>query len=270
MEKRFDLHCHSIFSDGSDTPQELLQLAVKRGLAGLSITDHDTTEAYVPALFDSAKKLGLRLLCGVEISTEYYAVNIHVLGYGFDLESPDLKKALSSIRESRRRRNLQILEKLAKKGMPIDPLELYPESQTVRIKGRPHIAALMIAKGYVSTMQEAFAGYLDDNASCYVTGMKYSTQLAIEVLHKAGGKAILAHPGQIRKQEIVKNLLKMPFDGLEGYYSVLPPARERKWQRIARLKNWIIAGGSDYHGAVRPFVQLGCSYVSEEVFNAFF
>ena len=147
MEFRADLHCHSNCSDGTDSSIELLDKAKEVSLQGLSITDHDTLDAYTLETFDHAKKIGIQLLSGIELSTQLDKVSIHLLGYGIDLESTSFREFLSEIIKRRNDRNIQILEKLKKKGMSISSQELNIELH--RTIGRPHIAQLMVQKfGY--------------------------------------------------------------------------------------------------------------------------
>ncbi len=268
---RADLHCHSYYSDGSDSPFELLQKAKQANLQGLSITDHDTIEAYTDELFTEAERLELRLLPGVELSSEYGQTLVHVLGYALDLKSTSLRTFLLEVIRRRTIRNEQILSKLQKKGFTIKQEELqalvHKESVQPTI-GRPHIAYLMVGKGYVRSMQEAFDLYLREGGSCYVAGIKFTPMDVVEQIHLAGGKAILAHPHFIKKESVLRNILSLPLDGLECYYSNLNNHFERRWIQIARERNWIATGGSDYHGSAKPHVSLGCSWVNLETFEA--
>jgi predicted metal-dependent phosphoesterase TrpH len=261
---RADLHCHSCFSDGSDTPEELLNIAKEKGLKGLSITDHDTFDAYSDKTFEHAKTLGIELLTGIELSTAFEKQTVHILGYGFDPKSDALKQFTKQIQERRSARNLEILKKLREKHIHITPEELHQKGKVV---GRPHIASLLLEKGYVSTFQEAFQKYLEEGASCYVLGFKCTPMDAIEAVHQAGGKAVIAHPHFIKRGRVLKKLLALPFDGIECYYSVLPRARAAAWEMIAEEKGWIMTGGSDYHGKVKPHIELGASTVDIETFQ---
>ncbi len=276
---RADIHCHSDFSDGSDSPQALLQLAKKTHLFGLSITDHDTIEAYTPDLFREAESLQIRLLTGVELSTEFESEEIHVLGYGFDLEASSLRAFIQEIQRRRAGRNQKILENLHRKGIFITEEELAqfagspsPKWQEndwfkgKKIIGRPHIAALMMEKGYVRNLKDAFDVYLKQGACCYAPGLKFTPLDAIQEIRRAGGKAILAHPHFIKRGHTQKRILSLPFDGIECYYSMLAKAQEAPWLQLAEKKGWIATGGSDYHGAFKPHIPLGCSWVNEKTF----
>lgn len=269
LEFRADLHCHSTCSDGSDSPLELLKKAKEIGLKGLSITDHDTLEAYTPELFSLAEQLGIFLLPGVEISSEMEGKAIHVLGYGFNLDSPSLHLFLEEMQRRRRERNRAILEKLAKKKMVLTEEELLAFAQRAKKAiGRPHIAELMVKKGYVATPQEAFDRYLKEGGPCFASGFRFTPREVIDEIHEARGKAVLAHPHFFPKGPFLRRLLDFPFDGLECYYAQLPKELERPWIQIAKEKGWIATGGSDYHGALKPHLPLGCSWVDESTFLA--
>lgn len=266
---RADLHCHSLCSDGTDKPLQLLLLAKKVGLSGLSITDHDTIEAYTPDLFQSALDLEISLLPGVELSTEMGNQTIHILGYGFNVQSEILIRFLEEMQKRRNERNLAILRKLASKNIIVteEDLSSFVTSGLKKTIGRPHIASIMVKKGYVKTLQEAFISYLGENTPYYVPGFKFSPLDAIEIIHKAHGKAILAHPHFIQKGKTLNSLLQLPFDGLECYYGSLKEHQERPWVKIVKDKNWIASGGSDYHGQIKPHISLGCSWVNETTFD---
>lgn len=271
IQFRADLHCHTNCSDGCDDPEVLIHLAHRAGLKGLSITDHDTIDAYTPELFASAENLGIRLLPGIELSSEMDAISVHILGYGFDLKSESLKHFLAEMQQRRNERNRKILEKLTQKKMPIAEQELIDFAYQARGKrtiGRPHIAQLMVNKGYVSSVQEAFQIYLREDGLCYASGIKISPKEAIEEIHKAKGKAVLAHPHFLKKGSFLRKILELPFDGIECYYAQLAKELELPWVKLAQEKNWIATGGSDYHGHLKPHIALGSSWVNEHTFHA--
>ena len=268
MDYRYDLHCHSSFSDGTLFPKELLYLAKKVGLSGISITDHDTIDGYTDELLHVAKELEIELLTGVEISSSLNDETVHILGYGFDYSSEILKSFLEEVQKRRYQRNLVILKKLAAHNIKISEAELYKNIQFENATiGRPHIAILMVEKGYVKDFKAAFNQYLQDGGCCYVIGDKFSPNEIIEILHKVEAKAVLAHPQQVSKLDVLNDLLDMPFDGLEAYYGKMVLHKEKRWVRIAKKKGWLITGGSDFHGAIKPFLNLGCSWVSKECFD---
>ncbi len=265
---RADLHCHTTASDGSLSPEELLHLAKEVGLSGLAITDHDTMEAYDVAI-PLAEELGIELLPGIELSSIHEGQSVHILGYGYDLQSPTLHTFCEWHAERRKLRNREILSLLEKRGMPVTEEEMQ-EVKGVgrRIYGRPHIAQAMINKGYVRTIREAFDRWIAEGKPCYAPGIRVSSEETIEKLHEAGGKAVIAHPHLIRAPKLVKELLEMPFDGIEGYYGKLGPDQERQWVVIGKKNGWLVTGGSDFHGASKPHIPLGCSWVDETTFRA--
>ncbi len=260
MTFRADLHTHSSFSDGTDSPETLIQLALDTGLSGLSITDHDTIAAYAEAL-PIAKEKGLLLLPGVEFSS---ASQVHVLGYAFNLKSEAIADLCARHKTRRLDRNLKILEKLKGLGIRIEIEELGKEGHTV---GRPHIAQALINRGQVETIQEAFDRYLGEGKPAFDPGEQVTTLETIEVIHKAGGKAVIAHPHLLKRSTLIRQLLQMPFDGLEGYYARFSPSQEKKWINTAEDKGWLTTGGSDYHGSNKPFNFLGSSWVGKETFD---
>lgn len=262
-EFRADLHCHTTSSDGTATPEEIVKLARDLGLQGLSVTDHDTIDAYrqfVPA----AEKWGIEFVSGVEFSTQHEGETIHVLAYSFGLEDPHISALCSYHRERRGERNRQMLSLLAARGMPIQEEELLEYGGII---GRPHLASVMVKRGYVKTIEEAFKFYLGDGCSCYVQGELISTQETLDIIHKARGYAIIAHPHLIKQHRLVLQLLEMNFDGIEAYYAKFLPHVEKQWVKIGEHRQWLITGGSDYHGDNKPMIPLGCSWVGEGVFR---
>ena len=266
-EFRADLHCHTTCSDGSLTPKQIVRHAVDLGLQGLSITDHDTVEAYVEAT-PEAEKLGLKLIPGAEFSANMDGISIHILAYSFSPTNPLMQDFCQRHKLRRQNRNRAILEKLAKKGMTISEEELN-NSQSIphHSIGRPHIALEMVRKGYVSSLQEAFKRFIGESAPCYDVGESFSVQETIELIHAVQGLAVIAHPHLVNKREIIHKLLKFPFDGIECFYSRFSPEDHKRWVEIAEKKQWLVTGGSDFHGDIKPNVALGCSWISEEPFN---
>ncbi len=267
---RADLHCHSTCSDGSMNPIELLNLAIQVGLNALSITDHDSIDAYTPETLAKANELELELVSGVEFSTTLDLQSIHILGYDFSLENHEIATFCEKHKIRRQKRLREILKLLTHLGMPIDEENLLqavaesaPFRQSLTI-GRPHIAQMMVNLGYVHSIQEAFKKYLGDGCSCYVQGEHITPEETIEVIHQAGGAAIIAHPHLIKEPSILKKLMKMNFDGIECYYSKFLPHDHARWLKIANQRSWLITGGSDFHGDIKPLITLGCSWIDDQ------
>jgi len=266
-----DLHCHTTCSDGSKSPEEIILLAKQIGLSGLSITDHDSILAYSLAS-KCAQNEHIELITGVEFSTVHKTTSIHILGYAFTPNSPILQAFCEKHHVRRLTRNRDILMLLKKHGMPVSESELLKlldpkDLQRGKTIGRPHIAEAMIKKGYVKTVQEAFKKYLGDGKCCYAAGASFSTSETIELIHEAKGLAIIAHPHLIEEPNILQELLHLNFDGIECYYAKFPMSDHERWLKIAKKKNWIVTGGSDYHGDIKPNLPLGASYVDEPLFQ---
>ncbi|HRD55940.1 MAG TPA: PHP domain-containing protein [Parachlamydiaceae bacterium] len=261
-----DLHCHTICSDGSLSPEEIVLLAKESGLSALSITDHDSITAYQMAL-PAAQKENISLLTGVEFSTMHNKTSIHILGYAFAPDSSVIAEFCKKHTLRRKNRNDKILKLLQEIGLPITEEELLAETTLAHTIGRPHIAQAMIKKGYVTSIQEAFKKYLGDHKSCYAEGASYSTVETIELIHQAKGLAVIAHPHLIDDAKILQELLKMDFDGIECYYGRFHQNHNERFLKIAKKKNWLITGGSDFHGSIKPNLPLGASFVNEEHCN---
>jgi predicted metal-dependent phosphoesterase TrpH len=261
-EFRADLHCHSTFSDGTDTPQQLIEKARACGLSALAITDHDTIEAYKEA-FPFAKSIEFPLLNGVEFSAFYGNEPVHILAYAYKMDSVALRELCARHQKRRLERNLRILEKLKTLGIEIDPATLHYQGSW----GRPHIAHALLMQGVVTSIQEAFQVYLGTGKLAYDPGEPVSVEETLNVIHAARGKAVLAHPHLLQRSTTVRAMLKMPFDGLECYYARFEPAQEKKWIALAQERRWIITGGSDYHGTIKPHSALGTSWVGRETFD---
>lgn len=260
MPFKADLHCHSNYSDGADSPEELIRLAIEKGLSGLSITDHDTIAAYDTAL-EAAKKLNFPLLGGVEFSASYRQDPVHILGYAFNLNHEAIHTLCQKHTLRRQKRIEKMLGKLKKLGIEI---ELKGKEGSY---GRPHIALELMNQGIVSSIQEAFERYLGEGRPAYDPGELISVEETLETIHRAQGKAVIAHPHLIKKSSTRRAILKLPFDGIECYYARFPLSQEQQWLEIAKQKNWLITGGSDYHGANKPQSILGSSWVGEETFD---
>lgn len=263
---RADLHTHTTCSDGTLSPEALVVHAKKMGLSGLSITDHDTVAAY-PQAIEKAKAVGLCLGTGVEFSSVFKAMNVHILGYDIDLDHAELQQFCEKHRIRREKRNKAILDKLAKAGFVLDVEAFFARGSLL---GRPHIAQAMIEKGYVEDIPRAFQKYIGDKAPYYVQGDPFSVEETLEVIHASGGKAFLAHPHLIDHRQKIRSLLDLPFDGIECYYARLPLKMEERWLKMAKERQLLISGGSDFHGEFKEHLPLGCSWVDAATFKAIF
>jgi predicted metal-dependent phosphoesterase TrpH len=266
---RADLHCHTTCSDGTFTPVQITQFAYQIGLKGLSITDHDTITAYLEAM-PVAQKIGLPLLSGVEFSTVLNQHSVHVLAYSFALNSSIIHQFCERHQKRRQERNRTILELINKQGMPLTEEDLQEQQTYISINrtlGRPHIALAMMKKGYVTSIQEAFLKYLGEGKPCYTLGQSISVEETLSIIHQANGFAIIAHPHLILESHLIRHLLDMPFDGIEGYYGRFTLSQQERWIKIGRHRQWLVTGGSDFHGEIKPNLPLGSSWVNEDTFQ---
>ena len=254
-----DLHIHSKFSDGTKQPEELVRLASSRGLTSISITDHDTVEGTGQAM-QAGLTLGVEILSGLEISVRFQETPMHILGYGFDWNDSDLLNSLERLQLERQQRNEGIIERLASFGVDVSIDEITRQSG-IGQAGRPHIARVMVSKGYVRDLEEAFELYLRRGAKAYVARKVFHAEEAISIIHKANGLSVLAHPysidpGMQMIGKLVTQLKSHGLDGLELYYPTHSGKVRAVLSKIARANELITTGGSDYHGEIRPNTML--------------
>jgi predicted metal-dependent phosphoesterase TrpH len=266
IEFRADLHCHTTCSDGTTTPEDIIKLAHTKGLSGLSITDHDTIEAYKTAM-PAAKTYQIDLISGVEFSALHRETSVHILAYSFPLNSPLIEEFCLKHHQQREQRNHEILNLLTSYGMPLTQGEIHRDPFSNQTIGRPHIALAMVKKGYVSSIQEAFNKYIGEDKPCYAMGHYFSVEDTIELIHQAKGLAVIAHPHLIDDSQILQDLIHMNFDGIEGYYGRFPSTDHERWIKIGQRRGWLITGGSDFHGDIKPNLPLGASWINEETFR---
>jgi 3',5'-nucleoside bisphosphate phosphatase len=255
-----DLHAHTSESDGSLSPAELTRLACAIGLEALAITDHDTFAGFDQAR-PLAHRLGLDLVCGIELSTKHQGRTVHLLGY-FPNRDPDaaFRSWIVGLQHSRHARNQRLLEELKAHGIVISPEEL--ERRSGPLPGRPHVAAIMVEKGYVDSVQQAFDKYLDESAPCYVQREEPSFADAVQWIRSARGISSLAHPYRVTRDAAELELLlgemrRMGLSAIEAYHSEHSPADISLYIGLATELGFSITGGSDFHGSTKPGVELG-------------
>ena len=260
--KRCDLHMHTVHSDGTYTPTELVRLAKRAGLACIALTDHDTLNGIAEAQ-EEGNRSGIEVIAGVEISVKFEPGTMHILGYFVDRNSGQLKRKLEDIQEARRQRNPMIIQKLKAFGLQITLEEVERESGGGQV-GRPHFARVLVNKGYVKDFDEAFNKYLAKGQPAYVDKRKLSSQDAIDMIEEAGGIASLAHPKQLKLdskldefERVIAELKDQGLKGLEVYSSCQSPVEAARYKKTAERLGLLITGGSDFHGANRPQIQLG-------------
>lgn len=259
--KRVDLHMHTVHSDGTLTPTELVERAKSRGLDCIALTDHDTTSGVREAQA-AGKANGVEVIPGVEISVICEPGTMHILGYFIDANNKILSEGLESIQEARRQRNPQIIEKLNALGMDITLEEVTKESGGDQV-GRPHFARVLVNKGYVKNFEEAFDKYLTKGAPAYVDKRKMTSEYALQMIRGAGGVASLAHPKLLKLKERkefeaeIATLKDQGLGAIEAYSSCQSKEEAAYFRDVAKRFGLVITGGSDFHGANRPQVELG-------------
>ena len=261
-----DLHAHTTASDGSLSPAQLVDRAADLGLAALAVTDHDTLGG-LPEAAQAAFRRGLAFVPGVELSVEDEGGRFHLLGYLFDPDDAALNDHLKRLRASRARRNAQMAEKMAALGLPVTLDDVRAEAgEDADVIARPHFAQALMKKGVVSSVKEAFDRYLSTGKSLYMPKEVLSPADAIALLHRAGGIAVMAHPGLIAlgddalAQRVESLAQTAGLDGIEAYYSQHSPAQTARFLALAERRGLIVTGGSDFHGAPKPHVPLGVVY----------
>ncbi|TSA07849.1 MAG: PHP domain-containing protein [Deltaproteobacteria bacterium] len=260
MPDLIDLHCHTTASDGSLPPAELVCKARESGLKAVAVTDHDTVEGVGEALAEGGR-LNFEVIPGIEISAEIPSGSMHILGYFIDHTSAELLAALRKLQDSRETRNQRIIEKLHSLHMEVSYEELLRVAGGGQV-GRPHIAELLVQKGFVPGSQEAFDIYLKKGRPAYVEKFRLTPSEAIKLITRAGGMAVLAHPGSLKKslkevEKVVGELEAAGLKGLEVFYTEHAPEQTRGYQRIANKHHLIPTGGTDYHGDYKPGIKLG-------------
>lgn len=262
-EEFVDLHVHSNKSDGSYTPAELVAYAIEKGLSAMALTDHDTVDGLTEAI-TAAEGTGLEIIPGVELSTEYHGKDIHVLGLFVDTASEGFGQYLYKFQHAREIRNEKMAENLQKLGFDITIHKLY-EAYPVSVLTRSHFARYLFEKGYTSYIKEAFERYIGDNGPCFVPREKVSPMQAVDLIHRAGGLAILAHPplyhmGDAKLTALVAELKKAGLDGIEAIYTTYNSGEERQMRHLAKSYGLLLSGGSDFHGAVKPKTDLAVGF----------
>lgn len=256
--KYADLHLHTVFSDGTSSPLEIIKEARKQEIGCISIVDHDTVLGIKPAL-EHARQNDVEVLPGIELTAEYDGQEIHILGYLIDYTDGPLRNKLEVLKQNRIARIYEIANKLKSIGLRLQPEKVLAKAYLGTV-GRMHIARAMVDEGLVSSTAEAFSRYIGDKSPAYVCGFRFSPAEAIGLIKKVGGIAVLAHPYSV-KDEVVTWLIELGIDGLEVYYPEHNQVITNFYLDIARKNNLLITGGSDYHGMAKPEVRIGAAKI---------
>ncbi|MBQ6758220.1 MAG: PHP domain-containing protein [Selenomonadaceae bacterium] len=266
-----DLHTHTNFSDGSYSPEELVAAAKKIGLHYLGITDHDTVDG-VRQLYENGlyPGRGINIIPGVELSANHPEKDLHIVGYNIDIYNEALLEMIDKIIEARWERFSEIIRILQGKKYNIREADVLKIAGTSRSIGRAHIARTLVKVGAFKTVREVFEKMLGKGCPAYVPRYQPEVDEIVEVIHQAGGLAMLAHPKLIGDDELVEEICKK-LDGLEVYYPCHKPEDTQHYFFLANKYHLLITGGSDFHGASSRFVNnLGEFTISDKLAEKFF
>ncbi len=258
--KYIDLHVHSNASDGTYAPAKLVEYALQKKLSAFALTDHDTISGIESAIY-SAKNTFLNVIPGVELSTTYHSKDVHILGLFIDYTSEWLINQLNELNNLRSKRNVLMCDLLSKEGFHISMAKLHEKFGDTVIT-RAHFARYLLDEGYINSMKEAFDKYIDKGAPCYVPKVKCTPNEAIDIIKKAGGVPILAHPllyhfTSEELEELIIFLKNNGLEGIEAIYSLNEGNDEKNMLSLAQKHRLIVTGGSDFHGSNKPDIDLG-------------
>ena len=261
MSKKYiDLHVHSNCSDGTFTPTELVDYALKKKLAAIALTDHDTIDG-LPEIFAAAEGSGLEVIGGIEFSTEFHGKDVHIVGLDFDYRMPEFCRQLTRFQNSRDIRNEKMISRLREEGIDITweaMMQEYPDA----VWTRAHFGKFLLEHGYVPDIKEAFSRYLADDACCFIPREKVTPVQAVELIRLANGIPVLAHPmlyhlDDASMDELIESLKAVGLTGIEGFYSTYSRADEEYVRMMADRHQILLSGGSDFHGSTKPDIDLG-------------
>jgi hypothetical protein len=255
-----DLHTHSTVSDGSDPPARIPELAAAAGCSAVALTDHDRLDGLAEAR-GRAQALGVDLVPGCEVSCEWAPGTLHVLVYFVEPGEGPLQDELARLQADRDERNRQMIDRLSAAGLPVTLDELEAEAGGMGA-GRPHIASILVRKGVVGSVQEAFDRYLARGKPGYVSKARVSPRKVAEEARRSGGVAVLAHPLSLQLDEpglasAVAELADAGLAGLEARYGRYSPDERAGLADLARRHGLVATGGSDYHGTYKPDLAVG-------------
>ncbi len=241
-----DLHLHTSFSDGTYSPEELASLGRRHGLAAMALTDHDTVEGCA-RMAAACGKEDIEFISGTELTAESGGQELHLLGYGIDLTNARLLSELAHFQLVRQNRIREMAARLNELGVPLQPEAVFAIANC-RSPGRPHVARALVQAGQCASLDEAFERFLKQHRPAWVPKKKISALEAIELIHQAGGAAVMAHPGLNRSDDAIPEMVKAGLDGIECFHSKHSAATANHYLKIAEKHRLLVTGGSDCHG----------------------
>ncbi len=260
-----DLHLHTQFSDGTYTPEELAEQARRHGLKAVALTDHDTVEG-CPRMQAACDRLGIEFIAAAELTAELEGHEIHLIAYGVDTEHPLLLSELARFQGVRQDRIREMVHRLNELGVGLEAEAVF-RLASCRAPGRPHVARALVQAGWCASLDEAFERFLKKHRPAWVPKCKMSALEAITLVHRAGGLAVLAHPGLNRSDDLIPILAAAGMDGIECFHTKHSAAAAAHYLEVAERHRLLVTGGSDCHGMSkgRPLigtVRLPYEYVA--------
>lgn len=249
-----DLHLHTFFSDGTFTPEELVERASKLGFAAIALTDHDTVEGCARAAAACAAAQ-MEFITGTELTAEHEDTEVHILAYFVDPQNQTLLTRIAEFQTVRQSRIHEMVAALNKLGLPLKAASVFALANC-KSPGRPHVARALVKENLVSSLDVAFERYLKKGRPAWVPKTKMSALEGVELIHQAGGLAVMAHPGLNRTDEIIPDLVKAGLDGIECFHTKHSTAMAERYLMIAEKHHLLVTGGSDCHGfsKVKPLI----------------
>jgi predicted metal-dependent phosphoesterase TrpH len=241
-----DLHLHSRFSDGTYAPEEVAAQAQRYGLAAIALTDHDSVEG-CPETERACAAVGIEFIAGIELTSEQEENELHILGYCIDTHNARLLTEIARFQAVRQNRIREMVERLNRLRVPLSVDAVFALANC-RAPGRPHVARALVAAGLCQSLDEAFERFLKKNRPAWVPKFKMSGEKALELIHQAGGVAVLAHPGLNRTDEVIPGMVEAGMDGIECFHTKHSTATTERYLELADRFHLLVTGGSDCHG----------------------
>ena len=250
-----DLHLHTKFSDGTFTPEELVERAHKLGFAAIALTDHDTVEGCARAAASCAAA-GLEFMAGAELTAEHEDTEVHIIGYMLDTQNQRLLEKIADFQAQRQNRIHEMVAALNRQGIPLKAESVFALANC-KSPGRPHVARTLVKEKLLGNLDEAFEKYLKKGRPAWVPKTKMSALESIELIHQAGGLAVMAHPGLNRTDDIIPDLVKAGLDGIECFHTKHSTVMSERYLMIAEKYHLLVTGGSDCHGFSKKAPLIG-------------